>query len=98
RFSRDWSSDVCSSDLALCGPGTRVVDSAEATASELEALLEERSLGRAPEQTGELSMFVTDIPGRFSEVASRFLGRPVEGLRVERSEERRVGKEWRGGG
>jgi glutamate racemase len=68
---------------ALCGPGTRVVDSAEATARELEALLEARGLGRPRGEVGELSMFVTDIPGRFSEVASRFLGRPVEGLRVE---------------
>jgi hypothetical protein len=28
-------------------------------------------------------MYVTDMPGRFSEVAGRFLGRPIEGLRVD---------------
>ena len=32
---------------------------------------------------GGLSMYVTDIPGRFGEVASRFLGQPIEGLSVE---------------
>jgi glutamate racemase len=68
---------------ALCGAETLVVDSAEAAARELQAVLEERGLGRAPAGDGDLAMFVTDIPGRFSEVASRFLGRPVEGLRVE---------------
>jgi len=72
---------------ALCGPDTKVVDSAEASALELRHLLEERGLSaqssdERPAQ-GELAMFVTDMPGRFSEVASRFLGRPVEGLRVE---------------
>jgi glutamate racemase len=68
---------------ALCGSSTVVVDSAEATARELEALLSERELGRESVGQGELAMYVTDIPGRFGEVAGRFLGRPVEGLHVE---------------
>lgn len=72
---------------ALCGEKTRVVDSAEATAHELQDLLRERNLATRRAESkgrlGELSMLVTDMPGRFSEVASRFLGRPVEGLRVE---------------
>jgi glutamate racemase len=66
---------------ALCGPGTRVVDSAEATARELQQLLVDRDIA-APGAHGELAMYVTDMPGRFSEVASRFLGEPVEGLNV----------------
>jgi glutamate racemase len=75
--------------LALCGSDTRVVDSAEATALELRQLLRERGLARrveahAPsEQPADLSMYVTDMPGRFSEVAGRFLGRTIEGLAVE---------------
>jgi glutamate racemase len=68
---------------ALCGPETAVVDSAEATARELAELLAERDLARAGSEAGELSMYVTDMPGRFSEVAGRFLGRPIEGLKVE---------------
>jgi glutamate racemase len=67
----------------LCGAETRVVDSAEATARELELLLDERRLRRAHDGEGDLSMYVTDMPGRFGEVAGRFLGRPIEGLDVE---------------
>jgi glutamate racemase len=68
---------------SLCGPETRVVDSAEATARDLAELLEERGLLRASPTPGELSLYVTDMPGRFGEVAGRFLGRPIEGLRVD---------------
>ena len=68
---------------ALCGDDTRVVDSAEATALELGQLLRERGLARSGAGAGELSLYVTDLPGRFGEVAGRFLGRPVEGLAVE---------------
>jgi glutamate racemase len=66
---------------ALAGPDTEVVDSAEATAAALARTLDERGLARS-EGDGALRMFVTDIPGRFGEVASRFLGRPIEGLDV----------------
>jgi len=68
---------------ALCGEKTLVVDSAQATAAELHALLIERELGRPADAQGSLRMFVTDMPGRFSEVASRFLGHSLEGLHVE---------------
>jgi glutamate racemase len=72
----------------LCGPDTAVVDSADATAEALVRTLEARGLARAPSSLGsrtqphvsaqgELTLFVTDIPGRFGEVASRFLGRPI---------------------
>ncbi|MFM2420550.1 MAG: hypothetical protein RL385_5273 [Pseudomonadota bacterium] len=67
----------------LCGPSTRVVDSAEATARELVQLLSDRSLARRADAAGDLSILVTDMPGRFGEVAARFLGRPVDGLNVE---------------
>ncbi len=67
---------------ALCGAGACVVDSADATAEELARTLHTRELARLA-GPGDLALFVTDVPGRFGEVASRFLGRPIEGLRVE---------------
>jgi glutamate racemase len=67
----------------LCGGNTQIVDSAEATARELADLLAARGLLRRAATPGELSMYVTDMPGRFSDVAGRFLGRPIEGLKVE---------------
>jgi glutamate racemase len=71
---------------ALAGRELPVVDSAEATAGDLAELLAERALDN-PRGTqgarGELRLLVTDLPKRFAEVASRFLGAPVEGLPVE---------------
>jgi glutamate racemase len=67
----------------LCGSETRVVDSAEATAHELGQLLRDRGMANLSGAPGDLRMYVTDMPGRFGEVAGRFLGRPVEGLDVE---------------
>ncbi|HMI94422.1 MAG TPA: glutamate racemase [Polyangiales bacterium] len=60
-----------------------VVDSAEATAGDLVALLAERGmLARRPEG-GKLRLLVTDLPRRFAEVAARFLGHGVEHVPVE---------------
>jgi glutamate racemase len=74
---------VIEQELAnLNGRPLPVVDSAEATASELAELLDQREL-RAPRDRGSLRLLVTDMPRRFSEVASRFLGRALEGLDVE---------------
>lgn len=75
--------DVISRELeALAGRPIPVVDSARATADELAAILEARSMG-APERSGELSLMVTDLPELFADSASRFLGHSVEGLSVE---------------
>ncbi len=64
----------------LCGPELRVADSAEATAEELRQLLVDRELlNRGP---GGLSISVTDRPGKFQEVASRFLGEDVGDFEV----------------
>ncbi len=65
----------------IAGGPIAVVDSADATAAELEELLADRDLGRTS-GPGALSLMVTDLPGRFAEVAARFLGRDVEGLDV----------------
>src|SRR5690606_40689170 len=66
RFSRDWSSDVCSSDLFYC---VRIMY---------------LNLGR--EQFDGLNASTILQPAIYLSKAS---------LRSERSEERRVGKEWR---
>jgi len=60
-----------------------VVDSAEATALELDALLRERDLLNSASAPGALDLMVTDIPGRFAEVASRFLGRQIDPAHVQ---------------
>lgn len=66
----------------LAGPSLAVVDGAKATAAELESILRERSMKSSRAQ-GSLRIQVTDRPGRFAEVASRFLGADVEALGVE---------------
>ncbi|HHL39543.1 MAG TPA: glutamate racemase [Deltaproteobacteria bacterium] len=57
----------------VAGPEVRLVDSAEATALEVERLLVEKGLvcgGGEPERR----FFVTDSPGRFAAVGRRFFG------------------------
>src|SRR5207247_7657885 len=88
RSTRDWSSDVCSSDLLLdldhVEPEGRLDDVAQAAPLEGEGgLLECRCHAAAREQAQ-----VAAIRRR-----ARILG-PLLG----RSEERRVGKEWPSGG
>jgi glutamate racemase len=60
-----------------------VVDSAQATAQELESLLSERGLRTGRTRPGSLRLMVTDMPGRFAEVAARFLGRSLDGLDID---------------
>lgn len=61
----------------------QVVDSAAATAAELARALRERDLGADSRRQGALRLLVTDMPGAFREVASRFLGTDVKELDVE---------------
>ncbi len=66
------------------GPGVRLVDSAEETAKEVEAVLKENSHTRKNGK-GAHSFFVTDAPERFIKVGRRFLGEKVESaVRIER--------------
>src|SRR5690606_39465998 len=87
RFSRDWSSDVCSSDLLV------------RNADESEDLLQETFIAVFSE---------IDKLGRIEQVGAWIrriaMNRSISHLRrkkmsfevlEERSEERRVGKEWR---
>src|SRR5690606_40738698 len=93
RFSRDWSSDVCSSDLM--GPARLGRDASRR--------LDDRKLLEV--------RFRTELPGRQTRGNLLHLralalplrgtgsGWPHSGIRLDaqgmRSEERRVGKEWR---
>ncbi|MAQ17127.1 MAG: glutamate racemase [Sandaracinus sp.] len=61
---------------AILGDELAVVDGAEATAQAIETLLDERDLRRTA-GSGGLRVMVTDLPDRFQEVASRFLGADV---------------------
>jgi glutamate racemase len=66
----------------LHGSHVPVVDSAHAVASELAEVLEKRQLSGSPGKVGTLRIFVTDMPNKFTEVASRFLGQDVASLDV----------------
>ena len=59
--------------IALELPGIALVDSAEAIAAEVLA-----RLGDPGGKVGTHRFFVTDLPERFTPVAGRFLGRPVD--------------------
>jgi glutamate racemase len=74
---------VIESELAdLHGSAIPVVDSAHAVASELAEVLQAQQLAAAGTEPGGLRIFVTDMPSKFTEVASRFLGRDVASLDV----------------
>jgi glutamate racemase len=64
----------------VLGSGIRLVDSAEATAWEAAAMLEEKGLLSGDGGEVEHHFFVTDSSKRFEEVGSRFLGMPLARL------------------
>ncbi|WP_053237945.1 glutamate racemase [Sandaracinus amylolyticus] len=66
----------------VAGREIAVVDSGVAAAGELDETLRARGLLREG-ASGGLKLMVTDRPGRFAEVAARFLGRDLDGLEVE---------------
>src|SRR5690606_40896165 len=91
RFSRDWSSDVCSSDLDR-GDGGALL----ATAGDLVIWNEALTNGRLGDfVTGKLHEPTRLNNGReLTHTRGLFLGEDPLGP-VVRSEERRVGKGWR---
>lgn len=68
---------------AIAGSPVRVIESGVAVAAELRRMLEARDQLRPLDSAGDLRVMVTDRPGKFAEVASRFLGRDVESFPVE---------------
>src|SRR5690606_39829363 len=82
RFSRDWSSDVCSSDLARADDGTSITGADEYEQSQviftkIRNLVE--AAGAEMDDVVKMTIYVTNMSHN-------------------RSEERRVGKEGRPGG
>src|SRR5690606_40358795 len=95
RFSRDWSSDVCSSDLF-----TNSVDAAIVRpASRRDAMFVERIWRGHSVPAGRNVTSVAQTIGPCGSDKAPLLASPVsdQGLMIEilRSEERRVGKECR---
>jgi glutamate racemase len=62
----------------VAGAGITLVDSASATVDRVVQLLDERGLRCEAGAAAVRNYLVTDTPGRFLEVGSRFLGQPVE--------------------
>ncbi len=59
------------------GPDVRLIDSGAETAAEIERVLAERGLTRTLPGAPEHEFMVSDSPGRFREVGTRFVGRPL---------------------
>src|SRR5690606_40979034 len=90
RFSRDWSSDVCSSDLAQAFEKARPVMEHYARALNL----------MGPAGSGQKTKMVNQIAiaglvQGLSEALHFAEQAELDVRKVVRSEERRVGKEWR---
>jgi len=64
----------------VMGPDIALVDSAEATADAVAALLAGRDLLRPSCGAARHQTFCTDLPDRFRSVAERFLGRPLQSV------------------
>jgi len=64
----------------VMGEKVTLIDSAEATARELAAVLARKNLVR-PQDTGPTAEFyVSDVPDKFTQIAERFLGRRLENI------------------
>src|SRR5690606_39684789 len=94
RFSRDWSSDVCSSDLFDLGRNLGRFGERALLFSLLQSAWGEERLGGS----GPARLFYTGINDDKPARARRRLYNAAKKYGVQRSEERRVGKEGRYGG
>src|SRR5437870_8353481 len=89
RWPRDWSSDVCSSDLAV--GAAALVDVALELLAEPVHVARDRHRGRVAERAEALAEDpVADVEQQVELVLRRLAVLD----RAQRSEERRVGKEW----
>ncbi len=64
--------------------GVALIDSGEATASELERVLDSENLRNPSRHKANVQFFVSDIPLKFTEIGERFLGQKLG--RVRRAE------------
>src|SRR5207247_3112703 len=84
RSTRDWSSDVCSSDLFLVPKMIKYLNMSKLSKKDDEKLLKEF--------TPSMVIIATSEDNKKSWVQS---GQLYEKIALERSEERRVGKEYK---
>src|SRR5690606_40284799 len=91
RFSRDWSSDVCSSDLPTHVSLAFELEIVESFREIYHTFYNETLLRRIVKDLAEFEAYGL---GEFNPLAKQLLGAGFVRL-LERSEERRVGKEWR---
>src|SRR5690606_40934023 len=91
RFSRDWSSDVCSSDLVQDIKHLAVTQYFNRRAVDLEQI--------DPFPSKALQAVFRILADAFQRIGFRVMNIPCtrKFRRDMRSEERRVGKEWRSG-
>lgn len=68
--------------LERARPNTRWIDSGEVTASAVEELLKNGPGFRTASPKGSLTLLLTDASSRLQEVGTRFLGEPLEDVRV----------------
>lgn len=61
-----------------------LIDSGEATAAEVESVLDEQNLQNTSKHKGNVQFFLSDMPRKFAEIGERFLGRKLG--RVRRAE------------
>src|SRR5699024_11291652 len=86
---RDWSSDVCSSDLTLLHKGAFAAEEREKVLHSFSDQVADRVLSNNYSQNvvlGEARAQTESMSGTY--------GRMLSYLEKHRSEERRVGKEW----
>ncbi|MCX5901764.1 MAG: glutamate racemase [Proteobacteria bacterium] len=67
---------------AVMGPGIRLIDSAEETACDVMQMLGRLHIMNDTAGSGTGTFYVTDIPHRFAETGSRFLGRDLSDVSV----------------
>src|SRR5438309_2386720 len=95
RWNCDWSSDVCSSDLerrasTVISP-CFVVPRTRTLILPLSTSFRPTTATYGTQSFSAVRIFFASV----SEVSSRSARTPSNRLRIDRSEERRVGKEWR---
>ena len=77
---------------SVMGDKVELVDSGEVIAKEVSRFLSDKDLlnpqaSKKPGQSGEQKFFVSDVPDKFTNLAARFLGQPVDKVtRVDISE------------
>ncbi len=68
----------------VAGPGVNLIDSGRETAKAVKKLLNDLNLLNGSGRFGENRYYVSDIPAKFEEIGSRFLGQPLKNVeRVE---------------